>query len=145
MQVDFYNLTATPLDRALPQVAARIVREGGRLLIVAADADQRAALDRLLWTYAADSFLPHAQAGAGDDARQPVLLSDSCEATNGAHMAIFADGLWREEAAAFDRAILLFGPEQTVAARDLWSALSGGGHALRIFKQGEGGGWREGR
>ena len=35
MQVDFYHLTATPLERALPQIAERVLASGGRLLIVA--------------------------------------------------------------------------------------------------------------
>ena len=57
MQVDFYHLTATPLDRALPQIAEKVVATGGRLLIVTASEDQRTALDRLLWTYTPESFL----------------------------------------------------------------------------------------
>jgi DNA polymerase-3 subunit chi len=56
-------LTARPLERALPRIAERIVAEGGRALVVAADAGRREALDRLLWTYAPASFLPHGQAG----------------------------------------------------------------------------------
>ena len=50
MQVDFYHLTAQPLDRVLPRIAERVVETGGRLLIVAESGDPRTALDRLLWT-----------------------------------------------------------------------------------------------
>ena len=88
MQVDFYHLTATPLDRALPQIAAKVVESGARLLIVTARDEQRLDLDRLLWTYRPDSFLPHAQAGAGDDSVQPVLLAPAVTPTNDArHVA----------------------------------------------------------
>jgi len=48
MQVDFYHLTATPLDRALPQIAAKVVESGARLLIVTArdsTAERVAGLD----------------------------------------------------------------------------------------------------
>ncbi|MES2095529.1 MAG: DNA polymerase III subunit chi, partial [Pseudomonadota bacterium] len=30
MQVDFYHLTTTPLDRVLPRIAERVVGGGGR-------------------------------------------------------------------------------------------------------------------
>ena len=63
MQVDFYHLTVTPLERALPSIAQRVVAGGGRLLIVSGDEAQRGAIDRLLWTYSPESFLPHGLGG----------------------------------------------------------------------------------
>ena len=54
MQVDFYHLTATPLDRALPQVAEKVLASGARLLIVDADEGRRERLDRLFVTSAGD-------------------------------------------------------------------------------------------
>jgi DNA polymerase-3 subunit chi len=73
MQVDFYHLTSMPLERALPRIAERVLAGGARLLIVAADEAQRIALDRLLWDYAPESFLPHGRLGTGDDATQPQM------------------------------------------------------------------------
>jgi DNA polymerase-3 subunit chi len=66
MQVDFYHLTRSPLERALPQIAEKVLASGGRLLIVADEALMRAKLDQLLWTYAAESFLPHGSGGRGE-------------------------------------------------------------------------------
>ena len=62
-------------------------------------------LDELLWTYAPDSFLPHGRDNAGT---QPILLSESCEAANGASHILIADGLWREGAFGFERVFYLF-------------------------------------
>lgn len=143
-RIDFYQLSRDPVERVVPLLAAKALDGGGRLLVVNGDAAQRAALSDALWAREG-AFLAHAEAGEPHSARQPVLLSEACEAANGARMAIFADGEWREEGAEFDRTILLFAPEQTEEARGLWSALSGSGHTLRIFKQSDGGSWREGR
>ena len=61
-------------------------------------------------------------------------------------MAILADGQWREDAARFDRAMLLFDAEATEAARGLWRELAPREDIdNRIFKQTPEGGWREGR
>ena len=143
MQVDFYQLSRDPVERVVPLLAAKAL-EGARVLVVSGDSVQRAALSDALWAREG-AFLANGEAAGAHAAQQPVLLSDDCEAPNGARIAIIADGNWREAAAGFDRAILLFGADQTEAARELWSALSGTGHDLRIFKQGEAGGWRQGR
>lgn len=144
MQVDFYHLTATPLERALPRIAERVVEGGNRLLVVAAEAQQRAALDRLLWTYSADSFLPHAEAGAGEDDRQAVLIApDLAQGPGLTHVAL-VDGLWRDGATAFDRAFHFFDESHVAAARAAWKSLADReGVERRYWKQDEGGRWSQ--
>ena len=143
MQVDFYHLTASPLDRVLPRVAERVVADGGRLLIVAAEA-RLPALDRLLWAYKPDSFLPHACAGGERDVDQPILLSVEPIAANDARNVALADGVWRDEALGFDRAFHFFDEERIVEARQAWKALADrDGIERRYWKQGEGGGWEQ--
>lgn len=144
MQVDFYQLSRDPVDRALPVLAAKATADGARLLVVHRDPAQRAVLADALWAREG-AFLANGEGDAPHAARQPIVLAEGCEAANGARIAILADGEWRAGATGFDRAILMFGPEQTEAARTVWAELSGAGHAPRIFKQGENGGWREGR
>jgi DNA polymerase-3 subunit chi len=142
VQVDFYHLTAMPLERALPRIAERVVAGGGRLLVVAAEPEQRAALDRLLWTYAAESFLPHAQLGAADDARQPVLIAPDVDAANGARNVALADGEWRDDALDFDRAFHFFDEGRIREARAAWKGLAGReGVERRYWKQNDAGRW----
>ncbi|MCP3733608.1 DNA polymerase III subunit chi [Sphingomonas sp. RP10(2022)] len=144
MQVDFYHLTATPLDRALPQIAAKVVDSGARLLIVSGKEDQRVDLDRLLWTYKTDSFLPHAQAGAGDDSLQPILLAGEITQANAARHIALVDGEWRDGALAFDRTFHFFEDEHIRPARDAWRALgSRDGVERRYWKQTDTGRWEQ--
>ncbi|GGB32383.1 DNA polymerase III subunit chi [Sphingomonas metalli] len=144
MQVDFYHLTATPLDRALPRIAERVIASGGRLLIVSGSEEQRRHLDRLLWSYAPDSFLPHGEAGAGEDASQPILLAGDASAANAARNIALVDGLWRDAALDFDRAFHFFDDEAIEAAREAWKALGGrDGIERRYWIQGEGGRWEQ--
>jgi DNA polymerase III subunit chi len=143
VQVDFYHLTRQPLEHVLPRLAERVVAGGGRLLIVSADAAQRLAIDRLLWEYAPDSFLPHAQAGAGDDAAQPVLIADAPVAGNGARNILIADSTWRDEALGFERAFHLFDESSIAEARAAWKGLATADNVeRRYWKQGERG-WEQ--
>ena len=144
MQVDFYHLTATPLDRALPQIAEKVLASGGRLLLVAESEAQRTALDRLLWTYSAESFLPHGRAGRPGDADQPILLADEAVATNGARNIALADGIWRDAALTFDRAFHFFDGERIAEARIAWKALAErDGVERRYWKQNDAGRWEQ--
>ena len=144
MQVDFYHLTAMPLERVLPQIATKVVEGGGRLLIIAADEARLQALDRLLWTFSADSFLPHARLGADDDAAQPVLLAGEVNAANGARNVALADGVWRDEALDFARAFHFFDEERIRDARAAWKALAErDGVQRRYWKQNDAGRWEQ--
>ena len=144
MQVDFYHLTATPLDRALPAIAERVLATGARLLIVAEQEAQRANLDRLLWSYAAESFLPHALLGAGDDAAQPVLIAPDVNAANRARCIALVDGRWRDEALDFDRAFHFFDDDHIREARVAWKLLKERpGVEPRYWKQNDAGRWEQ--
>lgn len=144
MQVDFYHLTRSPLDRVLPRIAERIVGDGVRLLVVVRDDEQAAAIDKLLWTYAPDSFLPHAIAGAGDDAAQPVLIATAVAPGNAARHIALVDGVWRDEALTFDRAFHFFDEAMIGEARVAWKALADrDGVERRYWKQLETGGWEQ--
>lgn len=143
-QVDFYHLTVTPLDRALPQIAEKVLAGGGRLLVVCGDAGQRAQIDKLLWSFAPESFLPHAQAGQGEDAVQPVLISTSTAPNNAAKNIALVDGVWRDEALSFDRAFHFFDGDRIEEAREAWRGLASREDITRNYwKQTERGGWEK--
>lgn len=143
MQVDFYHLAASPLERVVPRIAEKILADGGRLLIVATDEPLAARLDAHLWNYASDSFLPHGRAGEEDESEQPILISASTDAVNGARNIALADGLWRDAALGFDRAFHFFDGGTIEAARAAWRALGAREDLVRNFwKQDEEGRWR---
>ncbi|HEX6375552.1 MAG TPA: DNA polymerase III subunit chi [Allosphingosinicella sp.] len=141
MIVDFYHLTASPLERVLPSIAEKVVAGGERLLVVG-EPGLLARLDEILWSYAKDSFLPHGRERAES---QPVLLSADPEAANGAGNIALADGRWRDAALGFARAFYFFDNEGRDAAREAWRALKGKAEVeARYWKQDERGKWVEG-
>jgi DNA polymerase-3 subunit chi len=139
MRVDFYQLSRDPPDAVVAGLAEQTLKAGERLLVVTADAEQAGRLSQTLWTQRAESFLAHGVDGAGDEARQPILIADRVEAANGARFVVFADGVWRE-AGGFERAFLLFGEATIAAARAQWKALDAG---ERHFWRQQGGRWSE--
>ncbi|WFL76494.1 DNA polymerase III subunit chi [Altererythrobacter arenosus] len=145
MRVDFYQLSRDPVERVTAMLARKVLQAGKRLLVLSADAEQREALSKELWRAGPEEFLANGDAAQPNVERQPILLSETPDAANGASMVLIADGKWRPEALGFERALLLFGPEDTEAARALWRELDGQDEVTReIHKQDDSGKWRAG-
>ena len=125
MRVDFYQLGAAQPDSVIASIAGKVLDEGQRLLVVAADEGLLSRLDRQLWDQGAASFLPHGLAGGQDDTAQPILLSTGTDAPNLARNMLIADGEWRDAALAYDRAFYLFDAATLEGARLAWKLLAG--------------------
>ena len=119
MIVNFYHLTDSPLERVLPNIAQSLLK-GGELLLVVCGESILDRLDEQLWTYSAESFLPH---GRERPEEQPVLLSAVPDPVNGARNIALADGQWREEALGFEKAYYFFDFSALDNARSLWRRL----------------------
>lgn len=143
MRVGFYLLQRDPVERALPQIAAKAMEQGQRMLVVSGDEALLDRLDASLWSEKADSFLAHGRAGHPHAERQPILLSQDCEAANGARLCALADGEWRDEVLGFERVLLFFDDARRVAARQVWRSLDALENVEREFHEQQGGKWRK--
>lgn len=141
MRVDFYQLGAAQPDSVIASIAGKLLDEGQRLLVVAADEGLLSRLDRQLWDHGPASFLPHGLAGGADDTAQPILLSTGTDAPNLARNVLIADGEWREAALAYDRAFYLFDDATLEGARLAWKLLAGRVGVERNYWALEGGKW----
>ena len=140
MRVDFYQLSETPVETALPALAAKMREAGAKVLVVSDDPAQLARISDALWA-PKGTFLAHGTAGGADAARQPILLSSTLDAPNEAHFLALADGQWRPGAEAFERVFLLFDHAVIEAARATWRALDGQAGLERNYWRQEGKGW----
>ncbi|WP_022681390.1 DNA polymerase III subunit chi [Sphingobium bisphenolivorans] len=144
MQVDFYQLSRDPVEQVLPAIAGRILDMGERLLVVTGEPEQLDRISAGLWAGPPESFLAHGRAGEGDGSIQPVLLAKECAAANGARHVALADGLWREEALAFERAFYFFDAVTIDGARESWRALARREGVTPRFWRQEGRKWVQG-
>jgi DNA polymerase-3 subunit chi len=141
MQVDFWQLSRDPVERVVALIAERTRGAGEKLLVVAQDGERRAEMSRALWEAGPEAFLANGEATAPHAARQPILLSERCEAENGARYLVLADGGWCEGADAFERVFLLFGAAGTEAARGTWRLFDGREDVQRSYYAQEDGKW----
>lgn len=155
MKIDFWQLSEDGPEKVIALIAARVLDAGERMLVISADAEQRARITRALWRAGAESFLANGEAAGAGAALQPVLLSDTIDAIdaageqgaeaanssiNGVSHVVFADGTYRDPT-GFDRAFLLFDETTRQAARKTWSSLGDATDSERSFYRQDAGKW----
>lgn len=139
-KMDFWQVTDDPVEKVVTLIAKRTIAQGERVLVVAADPAQRAAISAALWQAGAESFLANGEADSPGADRQPILLAEQPHAANGASHLILADGTFRE-ATSFARVFLLFTPDGAPAARQAWRAQDGREGIERAYYAQEDGRW----
>ena len=143
----FYHLTQRPLVETLTMLLEKSLANGWRVALRGSDREGLQALDRALWTYSEDSFLPHGMAGGPQDADQPVLLTLEGGTPNRADclMAVHGANVTAEEIASFQRVCVLFDGHDPMAldqARGLWKRLKSEGASAQYWSE-ESGRWEK--
>ena len=143
-EVGFYHLTRSPLEDALPKLLEKAYAAGNRVLVRAGDAERLELLNRALWTYGKDSFLPHGTRADGFAEDQPIYLTSQVENPNRATILALVLDAEAPDLAAFDRCLDLFDggdPGSVARARERWRQATAAGHACTYWQQREQGGW----
>ena len=141
MRVDFYQLAGDPPASILARLAAKILSDGGRLLVTGENEKQLAAIERQLWDE--PGFLAHGREGGAEDQHQPILISTRTIAANRARNIALVDGVWRPSALDFDRAFLLFDEDGLAGAREAWKSLADRDGVERHYWAREEGRWTQ--
>lgn len=144
MDVAFYHLTVTPLEKALPKLVEKIYHSGLRTLIVCDSQERMETLNSILWTFSQSAFIPHGF--LGDPMRHPVWLSLSIDNVNNADIAIVLNGTMIPKG-IFSRCMDMFNgndPEAVQAARERYKSYRDMELKLTYWKQNDKGAWGQG-
>ncbi len=136
----FYHLERRSLEDVLPGLVEKTLERGWRALIRADSAERAEAIDTLLWTYDDQSFLPHAQQGDGDAARQKVLITVEDTNPSGANVLFLVGGAAADWNALsnFTRVVTMFdgrNAQMLAEARAAWKDAKTAGHDVTYWKE----------
>ena len=146
----FHHLERRRLDSALPDMLEAALAEGRSVVVQTQSVEARDALNERLWTYRDDSFLAHGGPGDGDPATQPIFLTETDEAPNGASLRVLLNPADAERflQSPCERVIVLFEARDETAmaeARTAWKTLAARGATMSYWKEGDDGGWTRAR
>jgi DNA polymerase-3 subunit chi len=146
MQISFYHLTTTALDRALPKLLEKAYGSGLRAHVWCESESRMQQLSELLWTYDPASFLPHGSDKDMHPEEQPILISTQPGSANNARALFVTHGQIIPDSELFERVFDLFDGRDdaaTSAARERWKHYKDQNLPLSYFKQTASGGWEK--
>ncbi|MGL4371593.1 MAG: DNA polymerase III subunit chi [Alphaproteobacteria bacterium] len=109
MQVGFYQLTLSSLEKALPRLLEKILEAGHRVVVPAGSSERVQSLSYACWTYSPLSFLPHGtQADGHRPEDQPIWLTTTEERPNGASVLVLTEGMFPSRLEGYDRYIYIY-------------------------------------
>ena len=141
----FYHLEQPPLAAALAPLFEKCLERHWRVLVVSPDEGVLKDVDKDLWKYKNESFLPHGLAGEYS-AKQPILLATAQANENGSKVLVLLNGEAANPQQAFERVMVVFADDDMTArgaARQQYKAAKDAGLTVRYFKQSGGAGWKE--
>jgi DNA polymerase-3 subunit chi len=145
-EVNFYHLTKSSLEDALPRLLEKTLQAGERAVVLLGSPERVDALNTYLWTFDPNGFLPHGSSRDGEAERQPVWLTHRDENPNGANFLFVADRAQSDKVADYKRCFELFdGRDEAAVAdsRERWKAYKAAGHAVVYWQQTVAGGWEK--
>lgn len=146
-EIWFYHLERQPVEAVLPMLLTRSLDRGWRVVVQSTSPERVAALDEHLWTFAEESFLPHAREDEPDIAEEPIVLATSPANPNAAQARFLIDAApVPDDADRYERVIVMFDGTDTealAAARGEWRRQKGSGRALSYWQQDENGRWEK--
>ena len=132
-QVDFYVLPrngSLPVVNAVGRIAEKAVSRGHHIFVSVCDEEQALSLDSALWTFRAESFLPHAL--VGDDDKEPVSIGWSEPPLEQNDVLINTTGVILDYFSRFTRVAEIVAPDDSslASSRDAWRFYRDRGYSL---------------
>ena len=146
IQINFYHLTRSPLEKALPKLMEKVIKTNQRALVLSKTKETRDFLNQQLWTYTTTFFLPHGVKEEGFNDRQPIYLSHEFENPNRANIIAMVEDAVPDIYHDFDKGFYLFDGEDETAvqlARKRWLAFKKDRFVLKYWQQTSNGKWEE--
>jgi len=143
-EILFYHLERQTLEEVLPVLLEKTLQRGWRAVVQVSETSTRDHLDRHLWVYRKESFLPHAAVKDDFAARQPIWLTVGTDNPNGASVRFVAERAEPPDVASYERVVLLFSADDdaaVAAARAQWRPFKAAGHACTYWRQSSNGNW----
>lgn len=139
----FYHLERVTLEGVLPTLLEKSLAANMKARIVVTRKERLQELDQFLWTYRADSFLPHGRDDQPMAEHHPIILTQD-ENASGADIVFLIDGADASNMDGVKRCVTMVDSrdlEGRAIARKRWTQLKENGKDVSYWRQDDAGRW----
>ncbi len=140
--INFYELAVSPVDKVLPVLVLKAYEQGMRCVVLAENKDRLDELNKVIWTFKQDAFIPHGTKDDGKPENQVIYLTCEEENPNNSSVVFVTDN--REVKGAFEKFVDIFDgtvPETLKSAQARIDGYKAKGFEVNHFRQNEKAGW----
>ena len=148
----FYHLQQSPVEQVLPDILEKTYAKGWRALVkvgplLGEGTPELGRLDKFLWTYKKNGFLPHGRDDEPLADQQPILLTiQGADNSDGADVVVLVGGAKMDDIGQAQRCITILdgGDEQDKRiARARWKTAKDAGLKTAYWRQDDYGKWMQ--
>jgi DNA polymerase-3 subunit chi len=148
MQVTFYELIATSLEKTLPKILEKVYEGGLKAAVRIESAERLKSIDSAMWTYATLGFLPHGSSydPAQFHDHQPIWLTLSTDNPIGATVLVLTTQEYATDG-SYERILDIYDGNDltsTQNAKERMEAYKNSGNDIMLWKQTLKGSWEKG-
>ena len=143
-EIRFYHLQQQSLDQALPAILQKAYQGNHKIHVRMADDSEVERMNKHLWTFKQNVFLPHGSKKDGYAEKQPIWLTSKSENPNQANVIILTQGMTEENLEDYDLCCeMLNGHDDNAVkeARERWKKYQDAGLEVTYWHQNDNGGW----
>jgi len=145
-KINFYHLQKKTVNEALPEILNKALERNLRIIIKVDSKDEVADIDKNLWTYSDESFIPHGCKKNGMAEDQPIWITDKDENPNNATMLAIIDSAESSLIDSMEICCEIFdgnNDEVVAKSRTRWKEYKERNFELAYFQQDEQGKWQK--
>jgi DNA polymerase-3 subunit chi len=145
MQVTFYELIATSLEKTLPKILEKVY-ESGLKAVVRTTEELLKSIDSNLWTYTTMGFLPHGSSSSPSEflTHQPIWLTSSDDNPINATVLVITTQIYITDG-GYERLVDIYDGNQPTSiqkARERMANYNLAGNEVACWKQTLKGTWK---
>lgn len=144
IEIRFYHLQQQSLDQVLPAILQKAYQGDHKIHVRLSDEAEVERMNKHLWTFKQDVFLPHGSKKDGHAEKQPVWLSSKSENPNKANVIFLTQGTTEENLDDYTLCCeMLDGRDESAIkeARKRWKKYQDAGLDVTYWHQNSNSGW----
>ena len=137
MELSFYHIASGNLASAVVKLLEKIYSTGKRCIFYSPIPDRVQLIDKTLWTFSTNAFIPHGGKSLGFADQQPIYFTSEIENPNNATVAVFVDSFdYKNWSDKFEKILFVFeDPNAAEAASKIYKDLKNCGENVNYWKQ----------
>ncbi|MCR4555293.1 MAG: DNA polymerase III subunit chi [Alphaproteobacteria bacterium] len=137
MELNFYHVMSGNLVPSVAKLLEKVYDSGKKSVFFSPLEDRVKVVDKTLWTFSKNAFIPHGDKSLGFSELQSVYLTSEIENPNKATVLVMTDDFdyksWNQD---FERVIYIFEDDNSAEiAQSMFSDLKNQGENVKYWKQ----------